>query len=67
MTYRIDSIQFLAAILALTSYAATIVAMFAFYVPWPITVPLMAVTMIAAAVWSHRRDLHERANGESRD
>ena len=57
--YRIDWIQFLAAILALTSYAATIVAMFAFYIPWPITVPLMAVTMIAAAVWSHRRDQNE--------
>jgi hypothetical protein len=58
--YRVDWIQFLAAIVALISYAATIVACFAFYVPWPITVPLMAVTMIASAVWSHRRDLHER-------
>lgn len=57
--YRIDWIQFLAAILALTSYAATIVAMFMFYIPWPITVPLMFVTMIASAVWSHRRDQHE--------
>lgn len=57
--YHIDWIQFLAAILALTSYAATIVAMFAFYIPWPITVPLMAVTMTASAVWSHRRDQHE--------
>lgn len=60
MSYRIDWIQFLAAILALISYAATIVACFAFYVPWPITVPLMFVTMVASAVWSHRRDLHER-------
>ena len=57
--YHIDLIQFLAAILALTSYAATIVACFAFYVPWPITVPLMAVTFGASAVWSHRRDQHE--------
>lgn len=57
--YRIDWIQFLAAILALTSYAATIVACFAFYVPWPITVPLMVMTMSASAVWSHRRDQHE--------
>lgn len=59
MNYRIDWIQFLAAILALTSYAATIVACFAFYVPWPITVPLMFVTMVASAVWSHRRDVNE--------
>ena len=57
--YRIDWIQFLAAILALTSYSATIVACFAFYVPWPITVPLMVVTMSASAVWSSRRDRHE--------
>lgn len=57
--YHIDWIQFLAAILALTSYAATIVACFAAYVPWPITVPLMVVTMVASAVWSSRRDRHE--------
>ena len=59
MRYRIDWIQFLAAILTLTSYAATIVACFAFYIPWPVTVPLMFVTMIASAVWLHRRDQHE--------
>ena len=57
--YHIDWIQFLAAILALTTYAATIVACFAFYVPGPITVPLMVMTMSASAVWSHRRDQHE--------
>lgn len=57
--YDIDWIQFLAAILALTSYAATIVACLAFYVPWPITVPLMAITLAASAVWSFRRDRHE--------
>lgn len=57
--YRIDWIQFLAAILALTSYAATIVACFVFYVPWPITVPLMAATLGASALWSLRRDMHE--------
>ena len=58
--YRVDWLQFTAAILALTSYAATIVAMFAFYIPWPVTVPLMTVTFIAAGVWLHRRDVHER-------
>lgn len=60
MSYRIDWIQFAAAILALTSYAATIVACFAFYVPWPITVPLMTVTMIASALWSYRCEINER-------
>lgn len=60
MSYRIDWIQFLAALVALASYGATIVAMFAFYIPWPVTVPLMTVTFIAACVWLHRRDLHER-------
>lgn len=59
MSYRIDWTQFLAALVALASYGATIAAMFAFYIPWPITVPLMFVTMIASAVWSHRRDQHE--------
>lgn len=57
--YHIDWIQFLAAIIALTSYAATIVACFAFYVPWPITLPLMGFTMVASAVWSRRCDQHE--------
>jgi lipoprotein len=60
MRYRIDWIQFVSAILALTSYAATIVACFAFYIPWPITVPLMFVTVIASALWSHRYDINER-------
>lgn len=58
MSYRIDWIQFLAAIAAIVCYAATIAACFAFYVPWPITVPLMVVTMIASAIWSFRRDQH---------
>lgn len=57
--YHIDWTQFLAALLALTSYAAIIVACFVFYVPWPITLPLMVVTMVASAVWSFRRDQHE--------
>ena len=60
MRYRIDWIQLLAAIIALASYAATIVAMFMFYIPWPITVPLMALMLTASGVWSHRRDVHER-------
>lgn len=64
--YRVDWPQFAAAIVALISYAATIVACFAFYIPWPITVPLMVVTITASGVWSHRRDLHER-EGASRE
>lgn len=59
MSYRIDWTQFLAAFVALASYAATIAAMFLFYIPWPVTVPLMTVTFIAAGIWSHRRDQHE--------
>ena len=59
MSYRIDWLQFLAALVALASYAATIAAMFAFYIPWPVTVPLMTVTFIAAGIWSHRRDVNE--------
>ena len=63
MSYRIDWTQFLAALVALASYGATIAAMFAFYIPWPITVPLMTLTLTAAGVWSHRRDLHETEGG----
>ncbi|EWC99160.1 hypothetical protein HMPREF1522_1208 [Actinomyces sp. ICM54] len=59
MSYRIDWTQFLAAVVALASYAATIAAMFAFYIPWPVTVPLMTVTFIAAGIWSHHRDVNE--------
>ena len=59
MNYRIDWTQFLAALVALASYGATIAAMFAFYIPWPVTVPLMTVTFIAACIWSHRRDVNE--------
>lgn len=60
MRYRIDWTQFLAALVALASYGATIAAMFAFYIPWPVTAPLMMLTLTAAGVWSHRRDVHER-------
>ena len=59
MNYRIDWTQFLAALVALASYGATIAAMFALYIPWPVTVPLMTVTFIAAGIWSHRRDVNE--------
>ena len=59
MSYRIDWTQFLAALVALASYGATIAACFMFYVPWPVTVPLMTVSLIAAGIWSHRRDVNE--------
>lgn len=59
MRYRVDWTQFLAAIVALASYGATIAACFMLYVPWPVTVPLMTVTFIAACIWSHRRDVNE--------
>lgn len=60
MSYRIDWVQFFAALVALACYGATIAAMFAFYIPWPVTVPLMTVTVAAAGVWLHRRDIHEK-------
>ena len=63
MIYRIDWTQFIAALVALASYAATIAACFMFYVPWPVTVPLMTLTLTAAGVWSYRRDLHEVEDG----
>lgn len=60
MMYRIDWIQFLAAIVALVAYGVTIGACFAYRVPWPVTTPALLVTFGAAGVWSWRRDMHER-------
>lgn len=61
--YRVDWIQFLAAIVALVAYGFTIWACVAYRVPWPVTTPAMLTTFGAACVWSHRRDLHERTGG----
>lgn len=60
MRYTVDWVQFTAALVALVAYGTTIWACFAFYIPWPVTVPLMALTITAFSVWSHRRDVHER-------
>lgn len=58
--YRVDWLQFTAAIVALVAYGITIWACFAFYLPWPVTTPAMLVALAAGCVWSWRRDLHER-------
>lgn len=58
--YRVDWLQFVAAIVALTAYGVVIWACFALYLPWPVSTPGMIVAFLASGVWSHRRDLHER-------
>lgn len=62
--YRVDWVQFLAAVVALVAYGITLGACFAYRVPWPITTPAMLTTFAAGCVWSWRRDIHERAGGE---
>ena len=59
MTYRIDWIQFLAAIAMLITYFVTIVL--CAIGAWPRAAIASALTtFVAFGVWSHRRDLHER-------
>lgn len=60
MSYRIDWLQFLAALTALVAYGVVIWSCFALYLPWPVSTPAMVLAFVASGVWSHRRDLHER-------
>ena len=69
MTYRIDWLQFAAALTALVAYGVVIWSCFALYLPWPVSTPGMIVAFLASGmivaflasgVWSHRRDVHER-------
>ena len=59
MTYRIDWLQFAAALTALTAYGVVIWSCFAMYLPWPVSTPGMIVAFVASGVWSHRRSLNE--------
>lgn len=59
MTYRIDWLQFAAALTALTAYGVVIWSCFAMYLPWPVSTPGMIAAFVASGVWSHRRSLNE--------
>ena len=63
--YRVDWLQFSAALVALVAYGIVIGACFAYRVPWPIMTPALLMTFGAGCVWSWRRDIHERG-GEQR-
>lgn len=63
--YRVDWIQFLAAILSLIAYGIVIGACFAYRVPWPITTPALLTTFGAGCVWSWRRETHESGGERS--
>ena len=60
---RVDWIQLAAAIVALVAYGVTIIACFAYRVPWPITTPALLTTFGAGCVWSWRREANERTGG----
>ena len=65
MSYRIDWIQFLAAIAMLITYVMTIVlcALGA----WPRAAIASAIaTFVAFVVWLYRRDANERAGGDAK-
>lgn len=58
MSYRIDWIQFLAAIVMLVTYFVTIVL--CAIGAWPHAAISAIATFVAFGVWLYRRDLHER-------
>ena len=59
MSYRIDWIQFLAAIAMLVTYVVTVVL--CAIGAWPRAAIASALaTFVAFGVWLYRRDLHER-------
>lgn len=60
MRYRIDWIQFVAALVTIAAYTAALVACVTMYLPWPVTVPALLVAAVASCVWLHRHDLNER-------
>lgn len=64
MRYRIDWIQFCAALVTLTSFFAALVACVTMYLPWPVTVPALTLAAIASCIWLHR---YEANNNEGKD
>lgn len=64
MKYRIDWIQFTAALITIAAFTAALVACVTMYLPWPVTVPALTVAAIASCVWQHR---YEANNSEEKD
>lgn len=64
MKYRIDWIQFAAALITIAAFAAALIACVTMYLPWPVTVPALTVAAITSCVWQHR---YESNNNEEKD
>lgn len=64
MRYRIDWIQFVAALVTIAAFTAALVACVTMYLPWPVTVPALTVAAVASCVWLHRYDVN---NNEGKD
>lgn len=60
MMYRIDWIQFAAALATIAAFAAALVACVTMYLPWPVTVPALTVAAIASCVWLHRYEINAK-------
>lgn len=65
MRYRVDWIQFVAALVTLAAFAAALVACVTMYLPWPVTVPALTLAAIASCVWQHRYEINSKE--EDRD
>lgn len=64
MRYRIDWIQFIAALITIAAFTAALVACVTMYLPRPVTFPALTVAAIASCVWQHR---YEANNSEEKD
>lgn len=62
--YRIDWIQFVAAVTTLIALAAVMWAVFALYIAWPVATPGMVTALIASGVWSHRHEVNAEQEGQ---
>nr|DAV34555.1 MAG TPA: hypothetical protein [Caudoviricetes sp.] len=65
MKYRIDWIQFAAALITIAAFTAALIACVTMYLPWPVTVPTLTVAAIASCVWQHRYEANKHEEQDS--
>lgn len=65
MRYRIDWIQFIAALITIAAFTAALIACATMYLPWPVTVPALTVAAIASCVWQHRYEANSHEGKDS--
>ena len=65
MRYRVDWIQFVAALVTIAAFTAALVACVTMYLPWPVTVPALTLAAIASCVWQHRYEANKHEGKDS--